>query len=110
MGGAEDKALHYLSALAQKRDPLFEANGNLTTMIRKERLKELIGEGFRFYDLKRYGEGLQRSPAQNENVTTVSGMDIKISVGDHRWLWPIPQAEIDANPQLKNQQNPGYTQ
>jgi hypothetical protein len=23
-------------------------------------------------------------------------------------LWPIPKTEIDANPQIKGQQNPGY--
>ncbi len=24
------------------------------------------------------------------------------------WVWPIPQAEIDANPNIKAQQSPGY--
>jgi hypothetical protein len=27
---------------------------------------------------------------------------------DPRMLWPIPKAEMDVNPQLKGQQNPGY--
>ncbi len=27
---------------------------------------------------------------------------------DHRFIWPIPQAEINANPLLATQQNPGY--
>ncbi|MBQ8335600.1 MAG: RagB/SusD family nutrient uptake outer membrane protein, partial [Tidjanibacter sp.] len=28
--------------------------------------------------------------------------------GHSRFLWPIPKTEIDANPQIKNQQNDGY--
>ncbi|WP_286032289.1 hypothetical protein [Phocaeicola coprophilus] len=24
------------------------------------------------------------------------------------WVWPIPKDEIDANPQIKGQQNEGY--
>ena len=30
------------------------------------------------------------------------------SASNFRWLWPIPQAEIDSNPQISEQQNPGY--
>ena len=35
--------------------------------------------------------------------------DISFSVndGDYRFVWAIPQAEIDANPNMR--QNPGYT-
>jgi len=29
-------------------------------------------------------------------------------VDDQRMLWPIPKTEMDANPQLAGQQNPGY--
>lgn len=109
MGGADDKAAQYLSAFATMRDPRFEVRGDLLTLIRNERLKEFIGEGFRFYDLKRYGQGFSRNEAQNTNVTNSNGADMSIAADDYRWLWPIPQAEIDANPQIKDQQNPGYT-
>lgn len=109
MGGADDKAAQYLTAFASMRDPQFEVRGDLLTLVKNERLKEFIGEGFRFYDLKRYGEGLSRSEPQNSNVTTTIGMDLSIAADNYRWLWPIPQAEIDSNPQIKNQQNPGYT-
>ena len=107
--GAEDKAAQYLSAFATKRDPIFEVRGDLLTLIKNERLKELIGEGFRFYDLKRYGQGFSRSEAQNASVTTSNGLNFELSAGNYRWQWPIPQAEIDSNPQIKDQQNPGYT-
>ena len=29
-------------------------------------------------------------------------------ITDTRAIWPIPKAEMDVNPQLKGQQNPGY--
>ncbi|MGF1585366.1 MAG: RagB/SusD family nutrient uptake outer membrane protein [Bacteroidales bacterium] len=31
-----------------------------------------------------------------------------IPYDDHRFVWPIPQNEIDSNPTLQAQQNPGY--
>lgn len=36
------------------------------------------------------------------------GMNLKYDADDYRFVWPIPKDEIDSNPQLKNQQNPGY--
>lgn len=106
-------AAKYFNALSMSRDPeLVEtrATGDaLLQAIKDERLKELIGEGFRFYDLKRYGEGFTRSELQNPEISTTRGSDLSIAASAYGWLWPIPQAEIDSNPQIKNQQNPGYT-
>ncbi len=80
--------------------------------VANERVRELIGEGFRFFDLKRRGEGFARSEVQNPDVTdnaTNPNISLRVvSADDPRFLWPIPQAEIDANPQIKGQQNPGY--
>lgn len=110
MGGNDAAAASYLAALASKRDPDYVTPTiNILDAIKNERCKELMGEGFRFYDLKRWGEGFARSEAQNTEVTTSRGSDLSISADDYRWSWPIPQAEIDANPQIKGQQNPGYT-
>jgi len=36
------------------------------------------------------------------------GTDIEKEATDNRWVWPIPKDEMDSNPQLKGQQNPGY--
>ena len=36
------------------------------------------------------------------------GLELKVAADDHQWLWPIPQDEIESNPQIKGQQNPGY--
>ena len=109
----DTNAAKYFNAFCKMRDPEVaetRATGDaLIKAIRDERLKELIGEGFRFYDLKRYGEGFTRSELQNPEISTTRGSDLSIAASAYGWLWPIPQAEIDSNPQIKNQQNPGYT-
>lgn len=81
--------------------------------IRLERTRELIGEGFRMSDLRRWGLGFKRNP----NYPISSGMpalfreldkNLSYSPGDHRLVWPIPQDEMETNPQIAGQQNPGY--
>lgn len=77
--------------------------------IRDERVRELFGEGFRFLDLRRYNEGFTRSVPQNTSVVYNIATDLSINASNERWLWPIPTAEITSNPQIENQQNPGYS-
>lgn len=114
--GNDEAAYNYYSKLVAARHLGFQsktiAGDALKSAIREERVKELIGEGFRFYDLKRYGEGFERTAAQNAEIITGAGSDLtelmKCSANNFRWLWPIPQVEIDSNPQIAEQQNPGY--
>lgn len=86
---------------------------NLINEIRDERTKELIGEGFRMSDLRRWNEGFTRDLEHPENpdITSIivpeSGLVVYVP-GDYRYTWPIPSKEMDVNPQLKGQQNPGY--
>lgn len=72
------------------------------TAIMEERFKELPFEGHRFWDLKRRNLPVNRLlvDAPNANSTT-------LAAGSFRFLLPIPNAEIQANPLI--QQNPGYT-
>jgi starch-binding outer membrane protein, SusD/RagB family len=64
--------------------------GGLRDEIFKQRRLELALEGHYFFDLVRTGRA----------ATALTGW------ADTQKLLPIPQREIDANPQLK--QNPGY--
>ncbi len=79
--------------------------------IRNERVRELIGEGFRLSDLKRYGLGITRKASQNSGVINFPGDNrtefLKRDANDYRFVWPIPTTETDSNPKIK--QNPGYT-
>ncbi|GAB2529323.1 RagB/SusD family nutrient uptake outer membrane protein [Rufibacter soli] len=65
--------------------------------IKDERRRELFFEGHRWFDLKRWGEGITK-PA----LTAVG----TISNTDYRILAAIPTAEVTLNPKLP--QNPGY--
>lgn len=80
--------------------------------IQTERWKELFCEGYRLMDLKRWNQAMRRTPAQNSNYIVLpgapNGENMVKEPKDSRFIWPIPQAEIDANPQIKGQQNPGY--
>jgi starch-binding outer membrane protein, SusD/RagB family len=63
-------------------------------IIRQRRI-ELAFEGHRFFDLKRLGRDLVKAPHYNAVLFT-----------DIRMLPPIPQGEVDGNPNLR--QNVGY--
>ncbi len=111
------KASKYLNDLKASRIKGFEANDyNATTFwpaLKDERHRELVGEGFRLVDLKRWGDGVNRGNApQNANLVLYPGSEITTALNkaadDFRMVWPIPKSETDANPQIKGQQNPGY--
>ncbi|TKC12740.1 RagB/SusD family nutrient uptake outer membrane protein [Pedobacter polaris] len=67
-----------------------------------ERNKELYGEGHKFFDLLRTKTPIVRL------ATNGHWLALNLPVGDNRLVFPIPQAELNANPLLKPQQNPGY--
>ncbi|MFK7949588.1 MAG: RagB/SusD family nutrient uptake outer membrane protein [Saprospiraceae bacterium] len=72
------------------------AQDELRNAIYKERRLELAFEGHRWFDLKRTGTALDIMNALNRNY----------NVQEYQLLWPIPQAELDRNPNLT--QNTGY--
>lgn len=116
--GKEKDANDALNALRKGRIRSYKdetyGGTELINQIREERTKELIGEGFRISDLKRWNLSFSRSDnysSEYEDVPDIivpMGIAVKYSVGDYRYVWPIPKHEMDANPQLDGQQNPGY--
>lgn len=109
------EAAKYLNLLKKARfagyvDTEFPSVNAFMQELKNERRRELVAEGFRLFDLKRWGEGVVRGEAQNLDFCLFPGSDIttnlKKAANDPRMTWPIPQAEMDANPQMK--QNPGY--
>jgi hypothetical protein len=65
-----------------------------------ERFKELCFEGFRFFDLKRNNLPVQR------NASDASPDWQTLSASSYRFVLPIPNAELLANPNMV--QNSGY--
>lgn len=107
---------YYLRILAQNRSSYmdFRELENATGLyylneIRNERHRELMGEGFRMTDLKRWNIGFKRgTPLNGEGSVIISNFqNMEYENDDHRFVWPIPQHEMNANPQIKRQ-NPGY--
>lgn len=121
----ETKANAYLNDLRAKRienyEPLSYSGANLVNAIRAERGKELIGEGFRLSDLRRWGNGFTREAgfehfsgtqlaplADIMDVVLNKTNNVKYQPNDYRFIWPIPTREMQTNPQIAGQQNPGY--
>ncbi|MCC5929916.1 MAG: RagB/SusD family nutrient uptake outer membrane protein [Cyclobacteriaceae bacterium] len=83
-------------------DIIYPERSDLLAEIILEKRKELVYEGHRFFDLKRYNEGLTRDPRD----CTSGAIPCTVTANDYRWNFPVPQSEIFANPNI--QQNEGY--
>lgn len=103
----ETNALLYLNMVAQQRDPSFSgftsSGQTLIDDIIRERRKELAFEGDRYWDLMRLNMDVKRV---NLNDNYPSNTPLTLSAGSDKRIWPIPQAELDANPNIVP--NPGY--
>jgi starch-binding outer membrane protein, SusD/RagB family len=106
--GNESLARTYLNEVATNRDPDFagytSSGGDLLGDILLERRKELAFEGHRYWDLARYNMDVERI----DLAGNYPGVPLTIPASYFRRILPIPQAELDANPNIRSQQNPGY--
>lgn len=95
-GGRDAEAADVIMELAKTRDPNYtrttKTGADLIEHIMTQRRIELWGEGFRFYDLKRLNQPLDRNGA-NHNATLTVTYDVP--AGDPKWQFLIPQGEID---------------
>lgn len=97
--GEIDGAITELNKITSNRGAAEYAGTITKDDILNERRKELIFEGFRFFDLARTGRDIPKiSDLQNITAT--------IPAGDHRYALPIPIVEMDANSNMV--QNSGY--
>lgn len=104
------KAANYLQEIRKRSPnlaPATAANINLD-MIADERSKELIGEGHRFFDMMR----LNKTITFDDGLGSVSTIHRTPSIDRtfFKTILPIAIAEINANPEIRSQQNPGYNQ
>lgn len=107
--GSETDAKTYLNDLMSYRDPSFagytSTGAQLLTDIVTERRKELAFEGDRLYDLNRLKLDIDRGP---QNAGSIPPKVQTIPYSDYRRISPIGLAEILANANLKDEQNPNY--
>lgn len=85
----------------------------LRDVIRNERRSELAMEGLRYYDIVRwkagtkYLNGYVYGAKFSNNNTAYIRLDNRQFLENRDYLWAIPQAQLDLNPNL-GPQNPGY--
>jgi hypothetical protein len=105
-GGTESQALDYINALRERA--YGNSDGNISSgdlnldFILDERARELKWEATRRTDLIRYGRFTGGAYIWQWKGGVFEGT----SVPEFRDLYPLPQADLIANPTL--QQNPGY--
>lgn len=108
--GSPDKtaAKDYLNEIRKRSPNLALANENTITldMILDEKSKELYGEGHRFFDMIRCNKQIEFNdefpgiePPRRPKI-----IDRTFNLA----VLPIFEAEMNANPGIKDQQNPGY--
>jgi hypothetical protein len=105
----ETTALTYLNDVATERDPGFggySSSGQaLLDDILLERRRELAFEGHRYWDLARNNLAVARIDLASNYPGNVP---LVLETSNFRRILPIPQGELDANPNIREQQNPGY--
>lgn len=84
-------ALAVLNTIPSNRNASLYAEATVAN-VRLERRKELAMEGHRFFDLMRYESDIEKVDSRQTFVGT------EIPYGSHMLAFPIPQAEINANP------------
>ena len=103
----ETNARLYLNMVAKQRVPSFAGYTSTGTQLLNdiilERRKELAFEGMRYLDLLRLNRDVVRV---NINNNYVGITPLTLPVSNFRRIFPIPQNEIDANPNIA--QNTGY--
>lgn len=99
----EADALLYANYITSRRNAtaISSTGAQLFEDIITERRKELAFEGDRYLDLQR----LKRVVARSTNYPPAART---INYTDYKRILPIPQTELDANVNIRSQQNPGW--
>ena len=129
---AFSRALQLLNAVRNRAVPVgagrytdasFKNNQELIQAILNERRIEFLAEGIRWMDIHRlatdavFPSGGIPAKASNTNVFTAlytnnpSTTYVRLAAipyANFRFIWPLPIEEINNNPTLKTQQNPGW--
>lgn len=119
--GNEDECRKYINMIRDRPSVqmphVTDTGAKLEERFRNERYVELYYEDHRFFDIRRWliAMDVANVPSYRNYITkdpitgvkTYEIVEIKERVFlEHHYLLPIPQGEIDKNPNLK--QNPGY--
>lgn len=108
-------ALNSFKMLREARGASYDAENYpgpnfLELELKNERIRELIGEGFRMDDLVRYGEGMKRNPQKQKDATMAQwthdkGIDLEIKPNNEMLIWEFPTRDTNQNPDLAAHRN-----
>ncbi|MBE0668748.1 MAG: RagB/SusD family nutrient uptake outer membrane protein, partial [Bacteroidales bacterium] len=104
------KAVLYLNEIRKRSPNLAPADEATVTldMIMNEKSKEFFAEGYRFFDMIRLNRSIEFNDEFIYPAVLISHRDKIIDRTFYKVVLPISQAELDANPAIKPQQNTGY--
>lgn len=116
MLGDMDSAAKYLNQLRYSRrlGRVSTTGTRLLKEIMDERTRELAFEGFRLWDLRRWGMPMKRHTPQTLRSGAApflyngSGLGLEIPAGHDKFVWAVPSNDIKTNPNISKQQNPGW--
>lgn len=102
------KAATYLQAIHKRAAglPAIDAASVSEALILAEKSKEFFGEGIRYFDMIRLNKTINFDDAFAG--ISVPTREHAINRSFFKTILPISQEEINANPPIKAQQNPGY--
>ena len=108
------KAAKYLNDLEKSRiagyqERSFPSKDAILAELKIEREREMVGEGTRLFDIKRWHIDMKRGTPQQEDLCLIPGAtttNMVVAADSPKLTWPIPKHETDANGNVK--QNPGY--
>ncbi|MCK5782460.1 MAG: RagB/SusD family nutrient uptake outer membrane protein [Flavobacteriales bacterium] len=102
--GKDGEASQVLFDLVSTRDDSYANSTNtgseLIEEIKVHRRIELWGEGFRWYDMLRYDEELDREGTGADPTLYQDGYKQAKPSVNPKWLYQIPQSEINSNPNI----------
>jgi len=88
--------------------PSYNSRAEALAGILQERKIELCFEGHRYEDLKRIGPAAGVGISRDPIACAIQSGACTLPSTDFRFTLPIPIVEINANPAIGDQQNPGY--
>lgn len=103
-GGIGD-ALATLNILSEARRG-GTLSGDALQQVKEERFREMLAEGQRLHDLKRWNEPLNRTGGQaifsaSGLYTENNALTLQKPVTDKMWVWEIPANDLQSNPNMQ---------
>ncbi len=100
--GKGGEAAVALKKLMEKRDSSWNKSTVTVDEVWMQRRVELWGEGFAYFDLKRLNKGIDRTYAGSNHE---GSNKLVVPAGDKRWIYKIPQSEIQENAAISEEDN-----